>query len=388
MQMNEERNDYIVSIVAPNSDVYSETFIRAHIDQLPIKVIALYGYPFPTETGEGVFLYSSGLAQRAQNFVGIKFLGYSDGWNQQRALIRYLVRNQVRAVLAEYGHMGVAMIEVCRKAKIPLIVHFHGHDAYHKNILDHEGQKYPELFMNSDALIVVSNDMYSQLIKLGAPSEKIIINPYGVEVSQFHGADPANADPVFISVGRFVDKKAPHLTLTAFNQVLRTLPEARLIMIGDGPLLESCKQLAQALAITGAVEFRGACSHRQVAEEMQLARAFVQHSIKTSYGDSEGTPVAVLEASATGLPVVATRHAGIQDVIIDGESGFLVPEGDVGGMARSMTLLAQDPVLAARFGRMGRERIIKEYSMDDSIDRLWKVIWSAIESDKKKSPNN
>ena len=378
--MNEDRTDYIVSIVAPNKDVYSETFIRAQVDQLPTKVIALYGYPFPTETGEGVSLYSSGLTQRVQNYFGVKFFGYSDGWNQRRALIRYLVRNQVRAVLAEYGHMGVAMMEVCREVKIPLIVHFHGHDAYHTSILDHEGQKYPELFKNSDALIVVSHDMYRQLIKLGAPSEKVFINPYGVGVDIFDGADPANADPVFISVGRFVDKKAPHLTITAFNQVLGTHPETRLIMIGDGPLLESCKQLAQALAITGAVEFRGACSHRQVAEELRLARAFVQHSIKTSYGDSEGTPVAVLEACAAGLPVVATRHAGIMDVILDGETGLLVEEGDVQGMAQAMSQLVAYPSLADRFGKSGRERVIEEYSMAKSIKGLDTIIETAIEN--------
>jgi glycosyltransferase involved in cell wall biosynthesis len=269
---------------------------------------------------------------------------------------------------------------VCREVKIPLIVHFHGHDAYHTSILDHEGQKYPELFKNSDALIVVSHDMYRQLIKLGAPSEKIIINPCGVEVTQFYGADPANADPVFISVGRFMDKKAPHLTLTAFNQVLRTHPEARLIMIGDGPLQESCKQLAQALAITGAVEFRGACSHEQVAEEMRMARAFVQHSIKTSYGDSEGTPVAVIEACAAGLPVVATRHAGIMDVIIHGETGLLVEEGDVQGMAQAMSQLVAYPSLADRFGKSGRERVIEEYSMAKSIKGLHTIIETAIEN--------
>lgn len=378
--MNEEKTEHIISVVVPNKDVYSETFIRAHIDNLPAKVKALYGYPLPRETGEGESLYStSGLPYRILKILGVNFLGFSEGWYQQRTLKRFLLRNHVQAVLAEYGHTGAAMMEVCNEAKIPLIVHFHGHDAYHSKILDYEGQIYPDLFKNSAALIVVSKDMHRQLIQLGAPSEKIFINSYGVRASQFNCADPVNADPVFISVGRFVDKKAPHLTLMAFNQVLESYPEARLIMIGDGPLLEACHQLAQALAISGAVEFRGACAHNQVAKEMQLAKAFVQHSVRTSYGDSEGMPVAVLEASAAGLPVVATRHAGIKDIILDGETGLLIEEGDIHGMAEAMSQLVQNPLLAARFGKLGRERVKKKYSMTKSINGLWTIIETAID---------
>lgn len=363
-----------ICVITPNKDVYSETFIRAHIEQLPIRVHALYGYPLPESTGEGDSLYSYGLSQRILNNAGTKLFGYGNGWLQRRKLIQYLKRNQVKAVLAEYGHTGVAMMEVCQKAKIPLIVHFHGHDAYHNKILDHEGKKYPELFEKADALIVVSKDMYQQLLHLGAPSEKIYINPYGVKVSQFCGADPANAAPVFISVGRFVDKKAPHLTIMAFSQVLESSPKARLIMIGDGPLVEVCHQIVQALAITHSVEFRGACSHEQVAKEFKSARAFVQHSMRTSYGDSEGTPVAILEASAAGLPVVATRHAGIKDVILDGESGFLVEEGDVHAMARAMDQLVHDPALAAQLGQKGKTHIRNSYSMEMSITNLWNII--------------
>src|SRR5690606_23417476 len=126
---------------------------------------------------------------------------------------------------------------------------------------------------------------------------------------------------------------APHLTLHAMKLVLDQVPEARLRMIGDGPLLGTCQDIAQALAIDHAVTFLGACPHEQVFAEMQSARAFVQHSVVSRDGNSEGTPNSVLEASAAGLPVVATRHAGISDVIADNGTGFLVVERDVQGMA-------------------------------------------------------
>ena len=127
------------------------------------------------------------------------------------------------------------------------------------------------------------------------------------------------------------------------------------------------------------MELLGRCPHSEVGALMQQARAFVQHSVRALSGDSEGTPVAVIEAGASGLPVVATRHAGIPDVIIEGETGFLVDEGDVAGMAAYMIQLARGPALAAGMGQAGRKRIEEHFSMEKSIGNLWKIIESVIE---------
>jgi glycosyltransferase involved in cell wall biosynthesis len=289
----------------------------------------------------------------------------------------------VEAVIAEYGPNGVAVMDVCKEAGVPLIVHFHGYDAYVRPVLEKEGKRYPELFQNSSAIIAVSRDMENQLLRLGVPREKLQYNPYGVDISLFQKVDPAHAPPLFVAVGRFVDKKAPYLTLLAFKKVVESVPEARLILIGDGPLWEACKQLAQALGIFEMVQFPGVLPHVEVAATMQKARAFVQHSIVPSHGDSEGTPVAVIEAGATGLPVVATRHAGIPDVVIDGETGLLVDEGDVNGMAECMIRMAKNPDLAAKLGRAARKRICDEFSMEKSISNLWSIVESSIQEDRK-----
>jgi colanic acid/amylovoran biosynthesis glycosyltransferase len=111
---------------------------------------------------------------------------------------------------------------------------------------------------------------------------------------------------------------------------------------------------------------------------MQSSRAFVQHSVTTQDGDSEGTPVAVLEAGASGLPVVATRHAGIKDAVVDRKTGLLIDEGDIEGMAGQMIRLAQDPHLAADLGQAGRRWISAEYSMQKSIQGLWAIIEDSI----------
>jgi glycosyltransferase involved in cell wall biosynthesis len=219
--------------------------------------------------------------------------------------------------------------------------------------------------------------MRARLIALGAPDHKVHFNPCGVDCSQFADADPAAADAAFLAVGRFTPKKAPQVTLEAFASVWRHVPAATLRMIGDGPLLEECQQRAVALGIGGAVTFLGVQPQAVVRHEMRRARCFVQHSVEAESGDSEGTPVAIMEASASGLPVVSTRHGGIPDVVVEGETGLLVDERDVNGMAKHMLYLAENPHFAGKLGRAARSRIEDAFSMERSIRELWHIIDTA-----------
>ena len=91
----------------------------------------------------------------------------------------------------------------------------------------------------------------------------------------------------------------------------------------------------------------------------------------------------ILEAGASGIPVVATRHAGIPDVVIDGETGLLVEEGDVAAMAGHLTRLASDPNLAARLGAAARHRIRREFSLEKRINSLWQIIEEALPKEQR-----
>jgi glycosyltransferase involved in cell wall biosynthesis len=214
---------------------------------------------------------------------------------------------------------------------------------------------------------------------MGAPPEKVHYVPSGVDCRDFSLTDAAVAPPTILSVGRLVEKKAPHLTLIAFARVLHECPEARLRIIGDGPLLGPCRDLVSALKLGDSVTFLGWQPHTVIRNEMQTARCFAQHSVVALDGDSEGTPVSVIEASATGLPVVATRHAGIGDVVIDGVSGFLVDELDVDGMAGALVRLLTDPALASRMGAAGRAQVEARFEKDDRVAQLWSIVESTLE---------
>jgi glycosyltransferase involved in cell wall biosynthesis len=173
------------------------------------------------------------------------------------------------------------------------------------------------------------------------------------------------------------------LTLLAFRQVLDACPEARLTMAAEGPLLGPCRQMARALGMGDAVTFPGKLTPEEVAALFSQARAFVQHSAVASNGDSEGTPVAVIEAGASALPVIATRHAGIPDVVVEGQTGLLVDELDVAGMARHMIELAKDPGRAAQLGRQARRRVEERFALVDSIAKLRDFLRRCVERSRQ-----
>lgn len=325
-----------------------ETFIQAHIERLPGRVKVVYGT-------ENLFSGENGEA-----------LGPS--------LFPFLVKHKIDAVLAEFGWTGVRLMEACSEAEVPLIVHFHGVDAYSDLVIHRFGVKYQRLFSLSSALVSPSHPLEKQLIRLGAHPDKIHYNPCGVDVECFAGAAPEKAPPLFVAVGRFVEKKAPHLTLMAFRKTLDKLPDARLVMIGDGPMRVVCENLADTLRVRDRIAFKGVCSQAEIATTLRSARAFVQHSITATDGDSEASPVSLKEAGTAALPVVSTCHGGIPEMVIHGETGFLVAERDVDGMANHMILLGKEPELASRLGRAAARWVAEHFSMDQAIAKLSRII--------------
>lgn len=379
--MNTDKSDINICVAYPRSNIYSETFIRAHIDYLPARVFELYnGYWLPEYDGETNAPIINRWTRLADNVLGR--LPRAGGWFfRNRAVRRYLRKYRIQAVLAEYGPIGEALGPICLEAGVPLIVHFHGFDAYKNDVLITNGyrDRYQAMFRNAAALIVVSEDMRQQLVDLGAPAEKIYVNSCGVDVDVFEEIDAGSAPVHFVSTGRFVDKKAHYLTVLAFNKVLEHIPEATLTIMGDGPLFEACKRIVAGLGIGNNVALPGSVSHQAVRDGLRKAGVFVLHSVRSYNNDSEGTPVAVLEASSMGLPVISTRHAGIKEAVADNETGFLVDEGDIDGMSEKMLILAKDAGLRREMGIAGRKKMISEYSLQERTAVLWDILKRAID---------
>lgn len=369
-----------ICILKPNHNAYSETFIDRQIRLLqPVKVLYEGWYPTVEEDSGRSFLPFPFHIRLFRGLFRNLLPALYPAW-YSRQLEKYFRKNRIDRVLANYGPMGVSVMDACRAAGIPLVVHFHGFDAHHHDTLLKFRKAYNRLFRLSDAVIAVSGDMKASLLALGADENKVWFNPYAVDAGLFSQSNPAEADPVFIFVGRFAPKKNPLLLVRSFRKVLQHVPEARLILIGEGSLLEPARALAEELNIADRVEFAGRKSPSEVAAALRHARAFVQHSLTAPDGDKEGTPNTILEASSSGLPVISTAHAGIKEAVIHGETGFLVEEGDWEGMAQHMIRLAQNPLLAQQMGKAGRKHILAGYHLERQAGTFEKIFETTVQS--------
>lgn len=365
--------DIRIAVATPSANAWSETFIAAHIKRLKGVRCVLVDGDLPNRVLDGPLLLHRGGVGHLADHLFARIGGGNTQDLLRRRISKLLSRERIDVVLAEYGICADALIEPCERAGVPLVAHFHGYDAHKTAKLEQVGN-YQRLFKSAAALVVVSRAMEQQLLSLGAPREKHFYNCYGIDVDQFAAGDPATTAPHFVAVGRFVAKKAPQLALSAFELLLEQVPDARLTMIGQGPLWESCVQRVRGSALKDHVSLPGVKKPTEIVEILRGARAFVQHSVRAWSGDSEGTPLAVLEAMASGLPVIATRHTGIGDVVVHGEHGLLCDEFDIKTMAAHMIQLAGDPQLAGRIGKAGRAHVERNYRVEESVAALQGIL--------------
>jgi len=374
---------YTLCIIKPNKSTFSETFVQAHIDMLAGNKLVLYGGAFPVYDNDDKPLIKSKWGLLSYLFQK-KILKRKSIAVRTDALKCYLLKNKVDAVFAEYGMVGAMVTDACKQAGIPLIIHYHGADVYESSVVEDYKELYRDAFKYASALISVSADMVEKLKELGAPTNKIYNASCGIDTDDFPLVDISKSPRNFLAIGRFVEKKSPSSVVRAFKIVADHFPEARLWMVGDGPLFEETRRLVEELNLQSHITLTGVQNKAQIKELIKNMRAYVQHSVTAANGDSEGTPVSVLEASASGLPVVSTRHAGIKEAVIDGITGFLVAEHDIDGMAQGMIKLAESPELAVQLGKAGREHMINNYHIKLRIALLDSVIQRSIAQKKGK----
>jgi len=364
-------------IIKPNKDAFSETFIQEHINRLPGNKFVLYGGAFPVYNKEGKFLIKSKFGLLSY-LIQKKIFKKKDIKIRTNALVNYFNEKEIDIVFAEYGMVGAMVTKACRIANVPLIIHFHGADAHHKDTVAQYISLYKKAFAYASWIIAVSDDMVQALIKLGAPADKIVKASCGVDTANFPKLDISHSGRNFLSVGRFVEKKSPTSVVKAFKLVADKFADAKLWMVGNGPLFDETKALITKLHLEHSIVLTGTQDTEQIKKLIKQSRCFVQHSVTAGNGDKEGTPVTILEAGSSGLVIVSTLHAGIKEAVVNGETGFLVEEHDIEGMADYMIKIADDVKLASELGEKEAVYIRENYEMDNRIVTLTALIKKAI----------
>jgi glycosyltransferase involved in cell wall biosynthesis len=222
----------------------------------------------------------------------------------------------------------------------------------------------------TDVFIAVAEPHGRHLIEVeNFPAEKVRVISNGVDTERFCEKSPCpdlrreleieEHAPVAVIVAALRPEKNHELLLAAFKQVSLEAPEARLLIVGDGPRRDVLEQTAKALGIDSMVRFLG--TRGDIPEILALANVFVLSS------HNEANPVSILEAMACGKPVVATDVGSVGEAVIDTQTGFLVEPGDAQRMARHLIHLFRKPALARRMGRLGRQHVIDRWSLTQMV---------------------
>lgn len=216
----------------------------------------------------------------------------------------------------------------------------------------------------SKAITVVSTDLKNRLSGVvSATGEPPAVMPMGVDTERLTDESDGSipADKTILFVGRLAEKKGLQYLIKAFPQVLSHHPEARLLVVGDGPNRAELEALAEHLHLTDHVRFVGGQSPEELRRSYLSSRLFVVPSVVARSGDTEGLPVALLEAMAAGRPVVATSVGGVPEVVVQGRTGLLVEPESPRALASAITTLLDSPDGAGRMGTVARRWVRRKF---------------------------
>ena len=266
------------------------------------------------------------------------------------------------------GVIGVLLRDLgILKGKV--VTTFHGGDAN----IPCDGTGYRFLFKKGDLFTTNTAFTKMQIIKLGCPPERIRILPVGLEMKKFAFVKktmPPDKIVNILTLGRLVEKKGHIYAIEAIKQVVRNNKNIRYIIAGDGELRLALEKKVRDLGLEAYVEFRGAIAQEEALRCYRDSQIFILPSVTAANLDREGQALVLQEAQACGLPVISTLHNGIPDGVLDGVSGFLVPEKDSKALAEKIEYLIGHAEAWEQMGIKGRNFVEKKYDMRILIKKL------------------
>jgi glycosyltransferase involved in cell wall biosynthesis len=283
------------------------------------------------------------------------------------------LRERYRPALihAHFGWSGTAVLLLKHCLRIPMVVTFGGRDAGHQMMLPHFDRLYRMLLEATDQLICVSQDLEQRLVDVGVDPDRIRVIYRGADLRKFAFVDRSGrpeSQPVrVLMVGRMVEKKGHRHAFASLAPLVREGHPVRLAVLGEGEERKALRRLRGELGLKRHIEFLGATDHAGVRAEMARADLLLQSSVTPESGDTEGIPNVVVEAQATGLPVLATRHGGIVEAVRDGETGILVAERDDSAMTAALLDLVANRQRRLSMGRAARGFVESRFDFDTQV---------------------
>ena len=296
------------------------------------------------------------------------------GWRMTRRYLELLRSERAVLIHAHLGWEGARALRVAHRAKLPLVTSFYGRDAGLLPRRWHWRARYRRLFRHGTAFFVEGPALGRQLARIGCPPEKIAVIHLGIDVDRipFRVPRAPGTGPIEVLVSSSLrPKKGVTAAVAAFARAAADLPHARLRILGDGPQRAAVEAAIANHGLAERVVLEGYVSYERHLAALAATDLFLAPSRTAPDGDTEGgAPVALIEAQATGVPVISTRHADIPEVVRHDEGGWLAPEGDDAALAELLARLMRSPERWAQMGRRGRARVEAEFCARRQAERV------------------
>jgi phosphatidyl-myo-inositol dimannoside synthase len=290
---------------------------------------------------------------------------------------------------------GVSGLLLKKLTGIPYVAYCHGEDIALTDRYKYQPHMRDMVYRGADAIVANAEFARANLIRIGIPENRIVkINP-GVDLERF-SPRPARKDllqkwnlegkKVVLTVARLISRKGHDLVLRAIARLVREIPQAVYLIVGQGPEEQNLRKLATELGIADSVRFAGRIPEELLPDCYSLCDVFAMVNREEVNGDLEGFGMVFLEASATGIPVIGGRSGGTADAIEEGVTGFRVAAGQPEELTTTLRNLLKDADLRRRLGDAGRKRVEREFQWRDRARKLYEITMEICKSKLKEGP--
>jgi colanic acid/amylovoran biosynthesis glycosyltransferase len=360
--------------------------VPAHPDIEKLRLLAKTRYPIPLPAGQrwraavGILSSHRGEARRMLLRSMNPFLFWQRAWSleQFRRTAAFLPTRPYDVCYCAFGQDAVKAMRIRRVGALDgkMVVAFRGADTT-KYVARRGPKTYAEVFRSGSLFLPVCDALARRLVAMGAPPEKVVVHHTGIDLTRwvfrpprFDGAGQLR----LLTIARLVEKKGIEYVLHAVRHLVDRGVDVRYDILGDGPLRTRLTALCLELGITDRVRLAGWETQDGVEAALSRAHILIAASLTAGNQDEEGIPNVLKEAMAVGIPVVATRHSGIPELVDDGVSGMLVPERDTAALVGRIHHLFTHPDEWAALGANGRAKIEREFDIEHLNNRFVELL--------------